>query len=111
MQALGFPRKRRDPYMAIRREELLNDYGRTGGRHRDVQSKNGVLGTYSEIPGVLDGDNPAGKELGRSEKLQKETREYEVKPRGNLLRRTSRLPVPLFVKKLTTRLRHKHVSC
>lgn len=62
MQALGFPRKRRGPYMAIHREELLSDCGRTGERHRDVQSKNGVLGTCSEIPGVLDGDNPVEKE-------------------------------------------------
>ena len=51
-----------------------------GGRHRSVQSKNGMLGTRSEIPGVRNGDNTAGKEQEPTEKLPNETHEYEVKP-------------------------------
>jgi hypothetical protein len=48
--------------MAIHREESQSDYGRTEGERQNVQSMDGVLGTYSEIRDVLVGDNPAGRE-------------------------------------------------
>lgn len=61
MQALGFLMVR-VPCMAIRREELQNDYGGIGGGSQSVQGKSEVLGTCSVIQGVLVVDNPAERE-------------------------------------------------
>jgi len=44
--------------MAIHREELQIDYGRTGERFRNVRIANGAPGTCSGIQGVPVGDNP-----------------------------------------------------
>jgi len=46
--------------MAIHREELRSDCGRTEGRHLNV-GKGGVLGMCSEIQDVHVGGNPAGR--------------------------------------------------
>ena len=95
--------------MAIHREELQLDCGRIGEGLRHVDTANGVQGTCSEIQGVPAGGTPVVMERGLNEKLQRVLYQYVEGLRERLLQRTSRLLIPPFVKKLTTRLGQKHV--